>query len=164
MAELTLTEARASLRKLIDWSDAIGRLRGVIDAAAELEEDVATYDRMKAALAEETKRAREEHDRLLADIAVKREAENRQLEEHRAQVAIAKADIDKQIASERAAATQLVQVFKEKASESMDNMRTELTSLQQELSQLRHTYKTVDEEVKAIKAEHQRILSRFSPA
>ena len=161
MATMTLTEARAALRKLTDWSDAVGRLKGVIEAAADLEENIATYDKMREALALESKKAKEAHDHTLAAFAVKQSAETQSLEDHKTHIALEKAELDKQLASERTAATKLVQVFKEKADEVMDRIRAEQTLLQRELEQTRKDHKLLMEDVQALQAERQKILRRF---
>lgn len=161
---MTLNEARNALRKLVDWSDAISRLRGVLDAAANLEENIAAYDKMQMALAEEVRKAQAAHADHLADLAATTAAEDKTLDAHKAQTAAAKADLSKQLSIERDAATKLVQVFKEKASEVMDQTRAEQTMLQKELDELRKVHKTLEDDVKALRAERQRVLTRFSAA
>jgi len=170
---MTLSEARGSIRKVLEWADAVRRFHDILDAAVSVEEDVGNYQRKQQAMAAEMAKAREAHKAGLAELAAQRTAEVANLETHKRTVAAAKAEVDAQLDRDRKVAEDARKAFSDKAEAFMANLRAEQASLMKEVENTRSIHNAelhamaseriqLEAAVKTLYAEKQRVLSQFA--
>lgn len=151
---MTLNEARSALRDLTKWSEAIGRLQGVLTVATALEADEAAYEQKRRDLVASLDTLHAEHDAQCQALVAEREAAVAALEKHTAWVTQTKADLDEEVAAARADAEAVQRRHKEQSAHVMASLQAERASLSQRVEDARVVHQA---ELTAMAAEREKL-------
>lgn len=161
---LTLDEARGSVRKLLDWADAIQRMRDVLDLEAKLSAQADTVAKDRAAALSAYQTEAETYSRSIAALKQAAHDDLVALETQKAAVDAAKDDLDTTLANARTAMKQEYADAQVKHGATMASLRAEQAAV---LKQIQDAKAAQAAEVVAAKAEREQLdadLARLKEA